>query len=201
MAAQLSCRWKGERPASTEPRDLACWSWDLLSPGPKSHNLKDREDMAGRGHPVRHWRELHWSVAPDEACLGLGALSSLVGKVLPARTQVGWNRCWGHSSRRASSFLMTTGSHAVSLGKLQSHLRLCPQRWSPGPWGIIPEPPVRCHSAPQGVPSSNKREKEMCVLKELKCSSCNQLLILFLGIFFAFVFFFFFGLATRLVGS
>ena len=200
MAAQLSCRWKGECPASTEPWDLACWSWDLLSPGPKSHNLEDREDMAGRGHPVRHWRELHWSVAPDEAGLGLGPLSSLVGKVLPARSQVGWNRCWGHSSPGASSFLMTTGSNALSLRKLQSHLGLCPQRRSPGPWGIIPEPPVRCHSAPQGVPSSNKREKEMCVLKELKCRNCHQLLT-FVPWYLFCLFSFFLALPRGLWGS
>lgn len=74
---------EGEHPASTEPGTLHAGAETfpprVEEPQPQGQRIW-RE-----GHPVRHWRELHWSVASDEACLGLGlclpwwAKSSLQG--------------------------------------------------------------------------------------------------------------------------
>lgn len=90
MAVWLSCRWRGECHVSAEPWDLECQSWDLLFPGPKGHNLKDRENMARRGHPLCHWRKLHRSVAQMRPALGLGVRSPWVDIVFPGRTWWDW---------------------------------------------------------------------------------------------------------------
>lgn len=134
MAAWLSCRWQGECHASTEPWELACWSRDLLSPGPKSHNLKDREDLAGRGHPLRHRRELHWSVAPEEACFGAGCFVSL-GWQSPPWKDSGGMEMLGPSPQFVSHCTRGVwgtrpGDTAISVGALTSKL----VTWS---WGFI----------------------------------------------------------------
>lgn len=102
MTAWLSCRWWEECHASTELWDLKFW--DLLSPGPKSHHLKDREDMAWRGHPLCHWRELHRSVALDAACIRAVCFVSLGWEIPPWKDSDGME--WTPGTQQSHWLLM-----------------------------------------------------------------------------------------------